>query len=226
MRNFLILCVFPLIFMGCGNDSSTTSLTDEGDKKKPNGKLQLDKSFKISDLAKGGYVIYLRHTERDKGAELPELITDIDNRQECMPGTELNTLGREQAKGLAEKMAEFNIKVDQVYASPTCRTREQAEIMFGDDFELRRELVYTQMRRKHEHDSLNVFLSALLYSPVREGYNRVLIAHGTVLKPVGVDHPKIAQGDAIILKQVGRRDFEAVAIIPFTEWDLPFSENR
>lgn len=77
-------------------------------------------------LQAGGKVVLLRHAAIDKTGS--PFVLD----ESCFEERNLNALGEQQAKWLAQQFAKHQIQVDEVRTSPHCRTRQTAELAFPD----------------------------------------------------------------------------------------------
>ncbi len=119
----------------------------------------------LSDLQKGGYVIFFRHAITP--GQDPFKVNPPDERVEnCSSQRQLNEEGREQAKLIGEKFRQYNIPVGDVIASPFCRCYETAQLAFGR-YELERWIA-------------NFDLWALdreLRKSPKEGTNKVFVGH-------------------------------------------------
>ena len=79
----------------------------------------------VEALRDGGFVLYLRHTATVEGA--PDGVpTDPGVQQRG-----LTEAGRAEARALGAAIAELDLPIGDVVASPFCRTLETAELAFG-----------------------------------------------------------------------------------------------
>ena len=89
------------------------------------------------ELRKGGYIIYMRHTERNKW--LQTNMYDQAEISESRRGEKeyfaefvcLNEKGKIQAKMINEFIKKHGMKIGTVISSPSCRARQTAEIAFN-----------------------------------------------------------------------------------------------
>ena len=79
----------------------------------------------ISELKKGGKLIFIRHAYAPGGGD-PENF-DINN---CATQRNLNDTGRIQAKKIGDFFKKNNIIIDEIYSSEWCRCKETALIAF------------------------------------------------------------------------------------------------
>ena len=77
-------------------------------------------------LQEGGKVILMRHADIDRSMG-SSFILDSS----CFEERNLTDLGRKQAKAVNKQFTQHHIKIDQVLASPHCRTKETAKLAFG-----------------------------------------------------------------------------------------------
>ena len=78
-------------------------------------------------LQAGGKVVLVRHAEIDRSFGDSFLLDDS-----CFSEKNLNELGRNQANAIHKQFKTHTIAIEQVLASPHCRTKDTAEIAFGD----------------------------------------------------------------------------------------------
>lgn len=79
-------------------------------------------------LKAGGYVIFLRHTEAIDGSDF-----DTANMDNCATQRNLSPRGKEDAKTFGRALRNRSIPVGRILASPFCRTRHSAYLLFGAD---------------------------------------------------------------------------------------------
>src|SRR5262245_23864924 len=80
----------------------------------------------LTELRKGGYVIYFRHTSTDFSRD-DRLSTRDDDCDHQRP---LTDKGRAEAREIGAAFRELRIPVELVLASPRCRTMETAMLAF------------------------------------------------------------------------------------------------
>ncbi|MDX1352361.1 MAG: histidine phosphatase family protein [Thiomicrorhabdus sp.] len=78
-------------------------------------------------LKEGGKVVLVRHAEVDSSMGDSFLLDDS-----CFSEKNLNDFGRQQAKEIHKQFVQHKIQIDKVLASPHCRTKETAELAFGE----------------------------------------------------------------------------------------------
>jgi phosphohistidine phosphatase SixA len=173
----------------------------------------------IGQVAAGGYVLYFRHTARDSSLISTGDLAVADNAAQCLPGSELTSAGISDATGIGQAFRRYGITVDHVYASPTCRTVQMADLAFGPGSETRRELSWPGMWTAAEKATLTPKLRALLGTAPPAGGNIVLLSHNDVLTEdrIGIT-VTLGQGDAAVFRPAGDGSFELIGRINLQEW--------
>lgn len=166
----------------------------------------------VSDLAKGGYVIYMRHTKTDRDQK----DSDVSNLADCSKQRNLNDEGRKQAKSIGEAFVKLGINVGEILASPYCRATETAMIMFGHA-DKADELRYLTRLSPSEAEAANAWLKQQLGKPTKPGTNRILVSHTANLKTATDIWPKNA-GDINVFKPNGNGGYTHVGTILVDEW--------
>jgi len=118
-RALLFLAVLALA--GCGGASAPRAEPESGDARL--GPVEL-----VERLREGGLVVYLRHAATDRSKEDAGVL-DLDD---CSTQRNLDERGREQARAIGEAFRALEIPVGEVRTSEYCRTRETAELAFGE----------------------------------------------------------------------------------------------
>ncbi len=95
-------------------------------------------AYWANEIINGGYVLYLRHAEREKWDDIVtaydayELKNKIDARNSTFSrATCLTEKGVEDAKLLGKIFNHAGIKISKIFSSPSCRSRETALNAFG-----------------------------------------------------------------------------------------------
>jgi virginiamycin B lyase len=153
----------------------------------------------INKLRAGGYVIYFRHTKTDFSQK--DTVADYDN---CAGQRNLTDTGRDQARGIGIAIKALGIPIGRIVASPYCRTRETAELIFG-----------RYERADHYETAKSITKDILSVAPAA-GPNTIIVAHGFIMRDIaGV---VLEEGDAMIFKPSGPTDQGALARIPSALW--------
>ena len=98
-------------------------------------------------------------------------------------------------------------------ASPFCRTRETAELIFG------RAAVSNAVRGgpAQADDDRYAELKTLLATPVSGGVDLAIVSHGNPYRAI-VGGPYLAEGEAAVIEPRGKEGFRVVAQIRKDEW--------
>ena len=81
----------------------------------------------LSELLKGGYILYFRHAATD----LSQNDEKMKSYEDCANQRNLIDRGRSDARAAAAAIRYLGIPVERVLASPFCRTVETAQLLFG-----------------------------------------------------------------------------------------------
>jgi hypothetical protein len=163
----------------------------------------------LSELRKGGYVIYFRHTATDFSRDDSRLMSDDD----CNNQRPLTDQGRNDARRIGEAFRKLGIPVGPVLASPRCRTLETAMLAFG------RAQTTADVRggpAAPADSDRYAGLRRLLASPVPTGANRVIASHGNPFYATA-GAPYLAEGEAAVLRPLGK-DFQIIARVKHDAW--------
>jgi phosphohistidine phosphatase SixA len=161
-------------------------------------------------LLRGGYVIYFRHASTDFGQN-DERMTGYED---CARQRNLTERGRDEARAIGVAMRRLRIPVTTVWASPFCRTRETAELIFGRasaDARVRGGPARTDDAERYGA------LRTLLSTPVAAGSNVAIVSHGNPFHALA-GPPYLAEGEAAIVEPLADRGFKIVAKIRPDGW--------
>jgi len=163
----------------------------------------------LSELRKGGYVIYFRHTSTDFSRDDSRSTSDDD----CDNQRPLTDKGREEARRIGAAFQALKIPVEKVQASPRCRTMETAMLAFG-----RAEKANEVRGGPAAPDNPDRYagLRRLLSTPVKPGVNLAISSHGNPFYATA-GAPYLAEGEAAVVRPLGK-DFEIVARVRHDAW--------
>ena len=169
-------------------------------------------------VAGGGYVVFFRHAARATEAISNDALLAVDKNGECVPGSELTAQGEADTLAIREAFKRRDIRVDHVYASPTCRTQQMATLAFGPH-ETSAGLAWPEIWPPEEAATLQSVLPDLLARQPARGSITVLISHNGVLIPtrMGLDIT-LEQAEAAVFLPDGQGHFQFVGRILKTEW--------
>lgn len=167
----------------------------------------------LAQLRKGGLVLYMRHGTTDNSRpDQPDLKLD-----DCNTQRPLNDEGRAVAVKVGQALAKARIPVGDIWVSPLCRTRETAQLAFGNRFQVEPMLIYTAHLTTAQKQPVLEQTRKLLSTPVPDGTNRMLVAHapnmadlmGYFVKP---------EGTVVVIEPLGDGQFRYLASIPPDLW--------
>jgi len=170
---------------------------------------QLQGRALLSALRAGGFILYFRHTSTDFGQNDDRMT----GYEDCTRQRNLTDAGREEARAIGAAIRALGIPIGRVLASPFCRTRETAELIFG------RATVSNAVRGGPAQADGDRYaeLKALLATPVAAGEDIAIVSHGNPYRAI-VGGPYLAEGEAAIVEPRGREGFHVVARIPKDDW--------
>ena len=170
----------------------------------PDAALQLRGPALLKALREGGLVIYFRHTATDFSKN-DQNMRDYDD---CANQRPLSDQGRSDARAIGERIAELQLPIGIVKASPMCRTMEHAKLMLGmaTPTHTMREL------SNGEYSGLKRLLSAR----VPAGINRWMVGHGIPFRAVA-GPPQLAEGEAVVLRPLGEA-WIVLARLSIADW--------
>ncbi len=166
----------------------------------------------IDELAKGGYVIYMRHTKTDRS----QRDSDVADLSDCSTQRNLNNEGKEQARRIGDAFRQFGIAVDEVFSSPYCRAVDTATLMLGRAI-LTPDLRYLTRLVPADAAAASQWLGEALAAKPAGSNNRILIAHTANLKTVTGIWPRNA-GDINVFEPHGDGTYTHIGTILVNEW--------
>jgi phosphohistidine phosphatase SixA len=163
----------------------------------------------VERLREGGYVVAFRHAATDSGIDTTNDLSD------CSKQRNLNAEGRRQSRGIGQAFDRMEIPVDEVLASPFCRTRDTARLAFGR-VEPSRALLSVEFFAS-PREGRRKGLRRMLATEPRRGTNTVLVSHGSAIVDATEVDPE--EGDAVIVQPQRRgRGFAVVSTVTADEW--------
>lgn len=163
----------------------------------------------IKALRNGGYVLYFRHTSTDFGQNDDRMT----GYEDCATQRNLTDAGRAEARAIGAEIRALRIPIGEVLASPFCRTRETAMLIFG-------KATPSPVVRggpAQADDDRYAELTLLLSRPVQGGANLAIASHGNPYRAV-VGGPYLAEGEAAVVEPRGKDGFRVIARISRDGW--------
>lgn len=164
----------------------------------------------LTALRAGGLILYFRHTSTDFGQNDDRM----SGYEDCDRQRNLTGQGRDEARAIGAAIRRLRIPIGEVLASPFCRTRETAQLMFG------RATVAPAVRGgPANNDAADRYagLRQLLSTPPAAGTVLVIASHGNPFHAVA-GAPYLAEGEAAVIRPLGAGGFRIVARIPKDDW--------
>jgi phosphohistidine phosphatase SixA len=166
----------------------------------------------LTQLTKGGFVIYFRHATTDTGGP-SEQVVDL---AKCETQRPLSPQGKGEATQIGEVFRKLRIPVKSVMASPFCRAKDTARLAFGK-FDVNNDLSFAVDVSAEERKRLGAALHKMLSTPPAAGTNTVIVAHTANLREAAGIWPK-PEGVAYIFRPLPGGRFEPVAKMLPGDW--------
>ena len=165
----------------------------------------------VQALKSGGLILYFRHASTDFGQNDDAM----SGYEDCARQRNLTDRGRDEARRIGAAIKRLDIPVGDVLASPFCRTRETAQLIFG------RATASAAVRggpaRPESNDRYGE-LRKLLSTPPRAGTDLAIASHGNPFHAV-TETQYLAEGEAAVIRPLGAQGFRVVARIPKDGWE-------
>jgi hypothetical protein len=165
----------------------------------------------LQTLRGGGLILYFRHTSTDFGQNDDAM----SGYEDCARQRNLTDRGRDEARRIGEAVKRLGIPIGDDLASPFCRTRETARLIFG------RETTSAAVRggpARPDNADRYAELRKLLSTPPRAGTDLAIASHGNPFHAV-TDTQYLMEGEAAVIRPLGAQGFRIVARIPKDGWD-------
>lgn len=149
--------------------------------------------FWSKKIMEGGYILHFRHAERDKWIDVQmydSLESDVHNNGKN--GTRfaendyfskavcLNDRGLVQARAIGEHLSNIKLPIGFVISSPSCRSRQTANLSFGGYDELNRMLVHSGPYNENEKKRISKLKKLYMNLPIHSGTNTIVSTHNSV----------------------------------------------
>jgi len=171
----------------------------------------------LTELLKGGYILYFRHAATD----FSQNDEKMQSYEDCANQRNLIDRGRSDARAAAAAIRNLGIPVGRVLASPFCRTVETAQLLFGRAEKMQEVRGGPSAPADAERYAA---LRRILATPVRAGSNLAVVSHGNPFHSVA-GPPYLAEGEAAVIRPLGA-DFQVIARIRVDRWDALGSAAR
>jgi phosphohistidine phosphatase SixA len=156
--------------------------------------LNKEDIFWSKKIMEGGYILHFRHAERDKWIDVQiydSLESDVHNNGKN--GTRfaendyfskavcLNDRGLVQARAIGEHLSNIKFPIGFVISSPSCRSRQTANLSFGGYDELNRILVHAGPYNENKKKRISKLKKLYMNLPIHSGTNTIVSAHNNVV---------------------------------------------
>jgi len=170
----------------------------------PEPRHRLQGAALVRALREGGLVIYFRHTATD----FSKNDQNMRDYEDCANQRPLTDQGRRDARAIGQRIAELQLPLGIVKASPMCRTMEHAKLMLGS-------ATPTHTMRELS-DGEYIGLKRLLSARVPVGINRWMVGHGRPFLAVA-GPPQLTEGEAVVLRPLGEQ-WVVLARLTVADW--------
>ena len=156
---------------------------------------EMDK-FWAKKLLDGGYILHFRHAERDKWIDVEKydsLESDVNlngnngtryaEKDYFSKAVCLNSRGKVQAKAIGEHLKNISFPIGYIISSPSCRSRQTAELGFGKYSKLDRNLVHAGPYSENISKRIKILKDLYLGIPITNGKNSIVSSHNGVIMP-------------------------------------------
>lgn len=193
------LALLLVVLAGCGGAGA------------PAAGEQLGPVQLVQALQEGGLVVYLRHAATDRSQE----DTQTADLTTCEGQRNLTAAGRAQARLIGASFRALRIPVGDVRSSEYCRTRQTAELAFGD-VELEPQLTGFPNEGDPGFAARVQSTRDLLGDAPASGENTVLVAHvKNIEAAAGIS---IEEGELAVFEPLGDGEFEHLGDVPASAW--------
>lgn len=174
----------------------------------------------INSLQKGGHTIYIRHSPKDNIVNIDahdylSLDKEIQIPPAFFKGGCLNFKGKTEAWLIGEIFKKLNIPVGVIYASPTCRTMETAELAFGHVDVVEKFLYAGTFVRgsKESRDIAKKKVMEIIKTVPEAGKNKIISAHGGIISRLGWHNSYPGESGMFIVNHKANGELEVVTEI-------------
>jgi hypothetical protein len=165
----------------------------------------------LSALRAGGLILYFRHTSTDFGQNDDQM----SGYEDCARQRNLTDRGRDEARAIGAAIRRLRIPIGDVLASPFCRTRETARLIFG---RLRVDAAVRGGPSGDDASNRYAALRQLLSTTPAPGTVLAIASHGNPFRAVA-GTPYLAEGEAAVVQPLGERGFRVIARVSKDGWD-------
>jgi hypothetical protein len=177
----------------------------------------LDGKALLESLRQGGFNLYFRHASTDWSQT--DDLRERDDWLSCDSTRmrQLSAAGRAASAAIGEAMRELEIPVNEVVASPYCRTMETARLMdLGPVTPSTKVMNLRASRFFGGREAIVASARRLLATSPAAGGNRVIVAHGNVARESTPFYP--GEGEGLVFKPDSAGGFRLVGRVSPAGW--------
>ncbi|MCW8930586.1 MAG: histidine phosphatase family protein [Gammaproteobacteria bacterium] len=126
----------------------------------------------VTQLQKGGYVIYFRHAKTN----LDQMDTDREKLNDCSKQRNLSDEGKQQAKLIGQAFKTLKIKINELYSSPYCRCIDTAHAI-SNNIIIDKNLRYLLGLDEINTNLLSEYLKKMILKQPTSNTNTVIVSH-------------------------------------------------
>ena len=181
------------------------------------GAAELTGAALIDALRAGGFNLYFRHAATDWSQQ--DRVKAVDDWLSCDQTRirQLSDQGRETARNIGAAMRSLRVPVNEVLASPYCRTMETARLLGLGEVRPSNEVINLRVASYFGgRESVIVTARRLLGSATAEGGNRVIVAHGNVARDATPVYP--GEAEMVVFRPDGEGGFTVVGRVSPATW--------
>ena len=171
----------------------------------------------VDALRSGGFNLYFRHAATDWSQQ--DRVTVVDDWLSCDPTRirQLSDPGREAARDIGAAMRRLRIPVNEVLASPYCRTMDTARLLGLGEVRPSNDVINLRVASYFGgREQVIATARRLLGTATVAGGNRVIVAHGNVARDATPVFPN--EAEAIVFRPDGRGGFTVVGRLSAAMW--------
>ncbi len=171
----------------------------------------------VDALRSGGFNLYFRHAATDWSQQ--DRVTVVDDWLSCDPTRirQLSDPGREAARDIGAAMRRLRIPVNEVLASPYCRTMDTARLLGLGEVRPSNDVINLRVASYFGgREQVIATARRLLGTATVAGGNRVIVAHGNVARDATPVYPN--EAEAIVFRPDGRGGFTVVGRLSAAMW--------
>ena len=152
-------------------------------------KQKVDLDLKYANLIlKGNYILFFRHAHREKWIDVASY-----NAEEALQKKRgennyfsqavcLSEMGKIQAQMMGEQLKRFNLPIARVISSPSCRSRQTAELSFGGIDEIKSVFMHYGPFNETKKEHAELLKEELKSIDIIPNSNVIISSHGNTIR--------------------------------------------